>query len=227
MTSPVAAEPPIPRSEREAGGFGRRIHLSLQGSYNTVTEKLEDKVSVMSEGIFIDVDGIRIEGEILHRSRADIAVRIVSPYQGITTGLHIPYFGMANPANDFRGPRGDCTAAQLLDDLYRLCTHVEKNREVLKIRVAEMDLAIENLDRDRFLPESAFRQIRADLRSQLRSGRIDNKVYQQRLVQARKGTQERQREIRRLEEDFFKANFPMIVPVGTRDEVLTVLRTSP
>ena len=36
----------------------------------------------------------------------------------------------------------------------------------------------------------------------------------------------RQREVRHLEEDFFKTNFPMIVPVGTRDEVLAILRSS-
>lgn len=181
----------------------------------------------MCESVSIEVDGIRIEGAILHRSRADIVVRIVSPYQGVTTGLHIPYFGLANPSNDFRGLYGDRTAAQLLDDLYHICAHVEENKEVLKIRVAEMDEAIESLDHGQFLPESAFREIRRDLRSQLRGGRIDSKVYQQRLGQARKRMREREREIWRLEEAFFKVNFPMIVPVGTRDEVLAMLRTSP
>jgi hypothetical protein len=174
-----------------------------------------------------DVGGIRIEGAILHRSRADIVVGIVSPYHGVTTGLHIPYFGLANPANDYQGPHGDRTAARLLDGLYRLCKHIEENKEPLKTRAAELDLAIENLDSDRFLRESAFRQARAELRSQLRSGHIDNKIYQHRLVQARKRIQDRQREIQRIEEGFFGANFPMIVPVGTRDEVLAVLRASP
>jgi len=181
----------------------------------------------MSESIAIDVDGIRVEGAILHRSRADIAVRIVSPYQGITTGLHIPGFGLANPDNDFRGQHGGRAAAGLLDSLYRLCQHIEENREQLRARVAKMDTSIESLEPDRFMPDNVFREIRGDLRRQLRAGRIDNKVYQQRLVQARKKMQARHGEIWRLEEDFFKANFPMIVPVGTRDEVLAVLRASP
>lgn len=181
----------------------------------------------MCESVSIEVDGTQVEGAILHRSRADIVVRIVSPYQGVTTGLHIPYFGLANPANDFRGPHGDRTAVRLLDDLYRICAHVENNKEVLKTQAAEMDRAIENLDCDRFLPESAFREIRRELRSQLRGGHIDSNSYQRRLSQAKKRLREREREIWRLEEDFFKVNFPMIVPVGTRDEVLAILRTSP
>ena len=181
----------------------------------------------MCETVSIEVDGIRIEGAILHRSRADIVVRIVSPYQGVTTGLHIPYFALADPARDYRGPHGNRTAARLLDDLYRLCTHIEKNKERLKTRVAQMDIAIANLDRERFLAEDAFRGIRRDLRTQLRRGQIDNKVYQQRHVEAKKRTRERHRETHRLEQDFFEANFPMVVPVGTRDEVLALLRGSP
>ena len=63
-----------------------------------------------------------------------------------------------------------------------------------------------------------------NLRTRLHDGSVDNKVYQQRLVQTREKVEARQREIRKLGEDFFKTNFPMIVPVGTRDEVLAILR---
>jgi hypothetical protein len=80
-------------------------------------------------------------------------------------------------------------------------------------------------DPEQFLPKSHIQEIRGGLRRQLREGVLDNKSYQQRLVQARRKVEARQREIWHLEEKFFKANFPMIVPVGTREEVLAILRS--
>ena len=179
----------------------------------------------MPESIFIEIDDARVEGEILHRSRADIEVRIVAPYRGIATGMHIPYFAMANPDNDYRKPHGDRTAARLLEDLYRFGKHVEDNREQLSVRLAELDAAIENLDPNRFPPEGAFLAIRRGLRAQMRNGSIDSKEYQRRLGRARKRARDRSTEIRRLESDFFRSHFPLHAPVWTRDEVRTLLRS--
>ena len=179
----------------------------------------------MSESISISVEGVTVEGEVIHRSRRDIALRIVSPYQGLTAGQHIPAIAPIPLEYNYQGPLGDETAASLLKGLYRLGRLVEENKALLKSRAAEMDAAIDRLDQERFSPESAFREIRHDLRTRLRNGSLDNKVYQQLLVQARKKVEARQREIWHLEEDFFKTNFPMIVPVGTRDDVLAILRS--
>ena len=180
----------------------------------------------MSESVSISVEGVTVEGEVTHRSNRDIALRIASPYQGLTTGRHIAAFARIPPERDYRGPHGDETVASLLSELYRLGKFVEKNERPLRSRVAEMDAAIERLDRERFLPKSGFQEVRRDLRTRLRNGSLDSKVYQRLLVQARRKVEARQREVRHLEEDFFKTNFPMIVPVGTRDEVLAILRSS-
>ena len=85
---------------------------------------------------------------------------------------------------------------------------------------------IESLDQERFSRESVFREVRRDLRTRLPIGNLDNKVYQQLLVQAKKKVETRREEIRRRQGDFFETNFPMIVPVGTRDDVLAILRSS-
>jgi hypothetical protein len=182
-------------------------------------------MSAMSESISINVEGVTVEGEVIHRSHRDIALGIVSPYQGLTTGRHIPAFARISQEHDYCGPYGDETAAALLKELYQLGRFVEENKALLRSRVAEMDAAIERLDQERLLPENEFHEVRRDLRTQLCNGSLDSKVYQQCLVQARKKVKARQREIWHLEEDFFKTHFPMIVPVGTRDEVLTILRS--
>ena len=82
----------------------------------------------MSDSIFVDVQGTKVEGRLVHRSRADIVVEIVSPYGGMTDARHIPYFAMGDPANDFRGPLGDARAASLLTGLYLLARFVEENQ---------------------------------------------------------------------------------------------------
>jgi len=180
----------------------------------------------MFERISIDVAGIRVEGEIVFRSRSDIDVRIVSPYRGITAGLHMAYFFMGDPANDYRGPRGDQTAAELLEELYELGKFIAENKQDLRRHLDETDAAIERLDQEQFFPEHKFCDIRRDLRGQLRGGIIDNKVYQRLLVQAKKKTEARRWEIWRLVGEFFDTCFPMIVPVGTRDDVQAVLRSA-
>jgi hypothetical protein len=179
----------------------------------------------VSDRIFVDVEGARVEGRVV-RSRRQIDVRIVSPYQGLTAALHVAAFIPIPPAPDLGGPQGEATAAGMLAGLYRVGKFVEENKESLRKKTAEMDAAVERLDPEQFMSESRFREIRRDLRAQLRKGIINNKSCQPRLIQARTRAVERQRVIWHLEEQFFKSNFPMSVPVGTRDEVLAILRSS-
>jgi hypothetical protein len=179
----------------------------------------------MSDSIFVDVEGARIEGRVVHRSQRDILISIVFPYRGLTTGLHIAAFAPVPPEHDFSGRHGDETSAGLLTGLYRLGKFIDENKESLRKKAAEMDSAIERLAPEQFLPHDHIQEIGRDLRKQLRQGLLDNKCYQQRLVQARKKVKARQSEIWHLEERFFTANFPMIVPVGTREEVLALLRS--
>ena len=183
-------------------------------------------IQTPSESVSVNVKGVTVEGEVVHRSHRDIALRIVSPYHGLTTGRHVPALAGIRQEHGYRGLRGDQTVASLLTDLYQLGKFVEENKGVLSSRAAQTDAAIERLDPEQFLTEGAFQEVHRDLRTQLRNGTLDNKTYQQRLVQARRKVEARQREIWHLEEKFFKANFPMIVPVGTREEVLAILRSA-
>ena len=70
------------------------------------------------QGITINVNNVRVIGEITHRSEADIVVKIISPYQQLSNGLHIPYF--SRPYHSFLAEYGDRTAENLLKYLFEL-----------------------------------------------------------------------------------------------------------
>ena len=85
----------------------------------------------MSTGqeICIFVDRKKITGVITFRCESDISVRITSPYDGLTGGLHIPYFARAY--SSFRGKHGDETALDLLKKLETLGSYIKENRDFL------------------------------------------------------------------------------------------------
>lgn len=175
----------------------------------------------MSEMMVVDVDGVRVEGEV-ERSRRQIDLHIVSPYQGLTAGLHIAVFIPIPPAPDFTGSDGERHAIQMLVELYRAGKFVEENKESLRQKVKELDAAIARLDHEQFPTEDDFRAARRGLRAQLRAGTIDSRFYEQRLIQERKKVRARKMEVERLEEEFFRANFPMYPP---QQDVLAILRS--
>lgn len=186
--------------------------------YNTQPLNIKECKNEMIE---INVNGIKVEGEITYRSRADINIQIKSSYQ-LGTGMHIPYFALE--FHDYRGPYGDETAARLLEGLYNLCEYIEKNKETLVNLVAEMDDVISKFDPEQFITKDQFHEIRVDLRKQLRSG-LDLKIYQKLHGQANKKMKERQCKIWRLKDVFFENNFPFCVSICERDRVLEILRT--
>ena len=167
--------------------------------------------------ISIEVDGVVVEGEITHRSEHDIVVE----YQGLRTGMHIPAFATYPKERCYTGPHGDKTAADLLKELYQLRTYIDKNKEVLKTNIAKMDANIEALDPEQFFTKEKFQETRIELRKQLRAG-LDKKEYQRLHVQARKKMEARNSEIWKIKDVFFQSNFPMIVPLCSRNGVLVL-----
>ena len=84
--------------------------------------------------VTITADGITVKGQIIHRSDADINIRIISPYQGLSRGLHIPYF--SRPTNSFLTSYGESTAEYLLKELYKLGRFLQENRDYLRLQSA-------------------------------------------------------------------------------------------
>ena len=129
----------------------------------------------MSKGqeLSIKVDGVEARGSIFHRSEADIGIRILSPYQGFSTGLHIPYF--SRPYHSFLTEYGDRTAENLLKYLFELSLYMKENRKFIDLQFAL------HLQGDDYLSSES-------------------------------------------QDRFFGSTFPFMVPIGSRDEVLEVLR---
>ena len=117
----------------------------------------------MSETMVVNVDGVRVEGEV-ERSRRQIDLRIVSPYRGLSAGLHIAVFIPIPPAPDFTGPDGERHAVQMLVELYRAGKFVEEHRESLRQKVKVLDAAIARLDHEQYPTEDDFRAFRRGLR---------------------------------------------------------------
>jgi len=128
-----------------------------------------------SQPITFSLDSeIKIQGEITHRSESDITVKIISPYDGLSGSLHIPYF--SRPLNSFETDYGDITAEQLLAKLYDLGRYMDGNSNFLQLQIA----------------------------LHFYDGDWSNDDHQKR---------------------FFDSSFPFLIPYGTREDVLNVLRS--
>jgi len=81
------------------------------------------------EAISTEHKGVHIDGKIIFRTGSDIDIKILQPYQNLTTGSHIPYF--ARPYGSFLGEYGDRSAKEMLTELYELGLYLDKNFESL------------------------------------------------------------------------------------------------
>ena len=86
----------------------------------------------------MSTDNKEILGKVTHRCASDIAIEIISPYQNLTGKLHIPYF--SRPYNSFDGEYGDETARRLLNNIYEIGLHLEKNIATLKHGLIERNI---------------------------------------------------------------------------------------
>ena len=166
------------------------------------------------------IDGQKVEGQITHRSASDISVKIIHPYQDVSSGLHIPYFAKSHKR--FDSDFGDKTAKDLLKSIYHLCTFIFENMDSLIDEYLEFKKRIKFLEA-KLVSEYVFKSKRLQLRKQLRSGEIDNLEYQKRLTPIRKEYEKFERKKNLIWNGFFEEYFPMIVPVTTRDDILRII----
>ena len=82
----------------------------------------------------IEVDGIEVKGEIIHRTDAELIIQISAPYTNLSSGCHIPYF--SRPINSFLTSYGIAMAENLLKYLFELGWYIEKNSMFIKLQFA-------------------------------------------------------------------------------------------
>jgi len=135
-----------------------------------------------------------LHGEITYLACNDISVKLISPYSGVSSGLHIPYFAMHYAVmNDkcFANPDGNVsehgweTAEHLLKDLYDCCVLFHRHRDEIEKEYALFQKSVKALDKN-FLSDELYREKKRELRRQLRANEIDLKNYEKTLWELRK-----------------------------------------
>jgi hypothetical protein len=170
--------------------------------------------------IEIGIDGITVRGEILYRSSRDFDIKIISPFKNLSGGCHIPVFAALH--HTFNSEYGDEAIADELHFLYDLGKILKSESENLNRALKQLRQDIEKISAE-MVTEKEFRKIRLLLRKQVKNGDIDNKQYQELTGPLRKETEKLELQISLLKDSFFEDNFPMIIPVGVRDEIIDIL----
>lgn len=169
--------------------------------------------------IKILVDEVAVEGQIIHRSAADIIIKITNPFENLTTGRHIPNFG--RPYSSFEGEYGDERAKDLLKDLYDIALYIDTNMARIRENLDHAKNSIRNIP-DKFEREEFYAK-RKELRQLLRKKELDNVAYQKELTIWRKKNEEYELKVYRIMNAFFDDNFPMTIPYRMDAEVLDIL----
>ena len=173
------------------------------------------------------IDGVKVEGEITHRSPKEITVSITSPYSGLSDSSYIPTRGWGSipysqgkyPERDYTLEYGDKEAVVILERLYFVFKTIETEKTELKKKIEAIDFAKKCFDER----NDAFHDLRKHLRIQVKSGEIDNKIYQKHITQMKKMLREYKHTCFDKEYEFRKC-FPMRTTEKTLDKVLEIVR---
>jgi len=167
------------------------------------------------------IDDIEVEGIVSHRCSCDFTIKIIKPFQNISRGSHIPCFSRAHMT--FDGDYGDKIILETLRCLYTLGKYLTKEMNNLKEKLNYFTDIIAKLSLE-MATKDKFKIKRIELRKRLRNSEIDNKEYQKLLTPFRKESEQLEIKIFLQMDSFFEKNFPMIVPIGTREEVIDIIK---
>ena len=129
----------------------------------------------MGTEIELKVNGILVVGKICHRTSRDIVVEITEPFQGISKGLHIPYFGAKYRSYD--GTHGSETAKNLLKQIYTICCETRNSAPKL-VELLELWDILKNEYQDRTISN---RELKRNMRKDFKGGIISQTQYQSSL----------------------------------------------
>lgn len=175
---------------------------------------------VIDKDIKITVDGVEVEGRIVNRSEADIDITIIKPYINIFNGLHIPCFG--RPYCSYTGEYGDKTAEILLKRTFIFARFLDENKQELKHECQKLQKEIDEISIKKVVDDD-LREERKVSRKKLRQGQISLSDHQKRLSALRKEISQYSFIVWNKTDKFFENNFPDIIPVGTRDNIIEIL----
>ena len=119
------------------------------------------------------VEGVELEGIILHRTALDIVVEITSPHQELLGKSRIAYFSLSHIS--FIGAYGDKGALSLLEVLDMCSRFLYGNLEFLRRRWAELQELLE-AEAGRYTQDDFLRDRKA-ARARHRATEFDNENW--------------------------------------------------
>lgn len=170
--------------------------------------------------IEIKIEDTTVKGIITHRSSCGFLVKIIEPYQNISCGSHIPYF--AREHITFDGEYGDERIIETLGFLYSIGKYLDKEMDNLKTKFVQMNDKIQELTAI-MITDEKFKIKREELRKRLKAKEMNNIEYQKKLTPIRKDRETLELKIWELQDKYFEDNYPMTIPVGTREELLDII----
>ena len=171
----------------------------------------------MDNLVRIIVNNVVVIGKITNRSRRDITVEIIVPYQGVRNSKHIPCF--ARPLKDYTGEYGVEVAKQLLNQLYSISKEAEElapklntlSKKMKELKANNLKIAEENEMHKRLL------------RSKFRHGEISQTQYQNSLRDMNKTLAECNIKLTEFFNDNIQPWFSSTIPFSLRKMVIDLI----
>lgn len=161
---------------------------------------MTDSTNSLYPKLEIDYDGVTIIGQILVRTKRDIAIEILSPYKGFKDGLHKPYF--SNPNSSYLEESGLDYAHSLLLELYKTLNKINPSVPRLKAFFPQLQREIHTIK----LIISECEENLKLAKHKLKRKTISSKEYQIEVTQNKKMIDYAESEIDFLKSDFFKTH---------------------
>jgi hypothetical protein len=170
------------------------------------------------------VEQVVVTGEISVLEPNNIVVDITHPYDGVSGGLHIPYFSMACRENWYTtgdGPsrQGQETAERLLRDVFLHCRYFEANREAIRHHYRLFRQGVLALESAGMTSPERFESERRSMRQKLHARGLGLPEYEKTLAALRKQVKVYQAEKFRLWE-LFRESIGREVPCGTLEKLI-------
>lgn len=170
----------------------------------------------MSDVIQIKVGDVQVLGEIVHRSPADLAVRIISPYKNIENGTHILH--MTVHIVNFISDYGDVRAKELLAEIFIFAQFMESNRQKLRDYFEEMQRS------DIFLKIFQLEEERGRLRKLMKDGVELHKNNQLSMMKINREIKELRQSVNLMLRKYLLQEMKTSVPDSFVDYALKILR---
>lgn len=170
------------------------------------------------DAIRVSIGGVEVSG-VVRRYPYDFTVTIKEPYRNLTSGLHIPYFARGHLS--FDGEYGNTRILQILEELYALGKYLEKEKDRLQAIIRGYEGVGDGSPLEAAVGIEGQKK---ELKKRLRKGEITSREYQEYLSPLHQGVEKCEQKAWAKLDSFFEDHFPMLVPAGTRENVVAILK---